>query len=157
MKPASHLVAGTLLGGAVYPLTHDIYHSLAIAVGSVVIDLDHIYDFVHEWGWGEGIRKLVLAGLGRSRASHQRAYLILHSWEILLLAALLGPFLFQSSYWASFLLGTTIHLFMDQVGNGFNGLSYFLAYRIHKRFSTSALKVAPGKRKTPIDARAGMG
>ena len=75
MSPAKHMAAGGLLGGAAYAFTNDPYHSLAVAAGSVAIDLDHIHDFCREWGWKEGIRKLCMAGLGRAR--RRRRMLIL--------------------------------------------------------------------------------
>lgn len=140
MSPARHLAAGGLLGGAAYALTNDPYHSLAVAAGSVAIDLDHIYDFCREWGWKDGIRNLYNAGLERVKPVFRRhVYVFLHGWDLLLLCFLAFPFLFENFYWYSFLIGVTVHLFMDQIGNELGPLGYILSYRIYRRFSRSLL------------------
>ncbi len=144
MSPAKHLAAGGLLSGATYALTNDPYHSLAIAAGSVAIDLDHIYDFCREWGWKEGIRKLCIAGLGRVKpVFRQHVFVFLHGWDLLLLCFLVFPLLFENFYWYPFLIGVTVHLFMDQIGNEFGPLGYILSYRIYRRFSRPALTREP--------------
>ncbi len=118
MSPAKHLAAGGLLSGAAYALTNDPYHSLAIAAGSVAIDLDHIYDFRREWGWKEGLQKLYMAALGRAKPVFRKhVFVFLHGWDLLLLAFLIFPMLFENFYWYSFLIGVTVNHFMDQIGN----------------------------------------
>ncbi len=140
MSPAKHLAAGGLLSGAAYGLTNDPYHSLAIAAGSVAIDLDHIYDSCREWGWKEGIQKLCIAGLGRAKLVFRRhVFVFLHGWDLLLLCFLVFPVLFENFYWYSFLIGVTVHLFMDQIGNELGPLGYILGYRIYRRFSRFVL------------------
>ena len=130
---------GCILGGGTYLLEGDPYHSLAVAAGSVAIDIDHVYDFYREWGLKEGIRKLWGAALQKQKVSLKRVYLFFHGWDVLLLSFLICPLIFENPYWFSFLIGVAIHLFMDQVGNEFGGLSYVLSYRIWHRFRKSPL------------------
>lgn len=108
----------------------------AAAGASVLVDLDHLPDYVY-WrrGWG-GVADFF-------RSNHQRRtsviFILLHSWELLGLA-LAACWLAGAPAWGwGLCLGWAYHLVWDQLSNHVPGAFYFLGYRFRRGFVRSRL------------------
>jgi len=134
VSPVRHLLAGGILGAATYSLSQDAAGAAAVCAGSVLIDLDHLHDYCSEWGLIDGVKRLFEnAFMGRSDKA-KRVFILLHSWELLLILALLSVLLLDSSLLLYAIFGASVHLMMDHIGNGLRPMSYVLAYRAGKGF-----------------------
>jgi hypothetical protein len=114
--------------------------ALASFLAGVLIDLDHIFDYIRAHGWK-------VSWFHLHEANHEKysgkLYLPLHSYELLALFFVL----FRGPQRQPFRVGITLsiltHLLLDQRCNPCRKpLTYFLSHRIHKRFDAgSILKV----------------
>ncbi len=132
MSPFAHVAVSTALGGAVWLALKSFPAGLACLLAGVLVDLDHLLDYVYNYGW-------------RPRARHflrtfkhdilRRIIVLLHSWELAPLAVLV---VWRSGWHPvgiGLLTGAAAHLALDQIFNRHNPLAYFLTYRIYHRFA----------------------
>lgn len=135
MKPKTHIISSTLLALVFYYFTKSIIGSIAAFASGVFIDLDHLVDF-----WLShpqkpfSLKEFFFPNNYMKR--NQKAYVPLHSYELAILlwvvvisrGALSAPWLLGVS------LGITLHLILDDIGNNMKTFSYFLIFRIYKKF-----------------------
>lgn len=115
MSPGGHLVSTALACGAVYALTGSVPLTAGLAAGGVLIDVDHVLDYV----LFERRRELRPGAFLRHYAEHrhQRVVLLLHSYE--LMAALTSLAWLTDRVWLwGYLLGMALHLPLDIFFNG---------------------------------------
>ncbi len=141
MSPGGHLVCTALTCAAVHALTGSIALTAGVAAGGVLIDVDHVIDYV----FFDGRRELSPAAFLRHYVEqrHQRVVLLLHSYELMIALAVLA----WVTGWAwlrGYLVGMALHLPLDIIFNG-RVLSrnlvpfYSFAYRGRARFRSAAL------------------
>ena len=141
MSPGGHLVCTALACGAVHALTGSMALTAGMAAGGVLIDVDHVIDYVVF----ERRRELSPAAFLRHYAEqrHQRVVLMLHSYELSVALAALAWITGWVWLWG-YLLGMALHLPLDIVFNG-RVLSrnlvpfYSFAYRSRARFRSEPL------------------
>ena len=107
-----------------------------------MIDLDHIIDYYINYHFTLKIKDIYTACL---EMKVKRLYLVLHSYEILIV--LWGAiFIFPlSNFWKAIAIGLTQHIIFDQITNPISRLGYFLTYRIAKRFDKELILKEAGK------------
>lgn len=131
MSPVNHVI---ISGGvtAVLSLWVRSWGALwACFLSGILIDVDHYLDyFIHRKAI-PGYRKLV----DFLRHDHRsRIFLFLHSYEILALIWL-SVFLFDlSPVWLGIAIGSTVHVFCDEIVNPIKPMAYFLSYRFKNKF-----------------------
>ena len=141
MSPGGHLVCTTLACGAVHALSGSIALAAGVDAGGVLIDVDHVIDYVlferrRELSPGAFLRHYV-------EQRHQRVVLVLHSCELMIALAALAWVTGWVWLWG-YLLGMAVHLPLDIVFNG-RVLSrnlvpfYSFAYRWRARFASAPL------------------
>jgi len=145
MSPGGHLVVTTAVCAVTQAATGSWALTAAIAVGGVLIDVDHAVDYVlFERGRrltpGAFLRHYVE---GRTR----RVVLALHSYE-LFAALLVAGWWTQSVPLLGYLVGALVHLALDVVWNGrLTPRSivafYSFAYRAAHHFDSAALLGLP--------------
>ena len=151
MSPGGHLVCTALACGAVHALGGSLALTAGVAAGGVLINVDHVIDYVfferrRELSPGAFLRYYV-------EQRHQRVVLVLHAYELLVVLAALAWVTGWVWLWG-YLLGMALHLPLDIVFNG-RVLSrnlvpfYSFAYRWRARFRS-----ARAPRRDRADARA---
>jgi hypothetical protein len=138
VKLAAHAAASVPLALAVGLATGSSGYALTAALASVLIDLDHIPDYIYDRGGWRGVRDFFAVC---ERGEMDTVVLALHGWEwpILLcggwLAGLLSPWL------AAVGLGLGYHLAFDWIGNRplLAPWFYWIAYRAGKGFAAKKL------------------
>src|SRR5262245_10189736 len=141
MSPGGHLVTTAVTCGAVYALTGSAAFTAGVAAGGFLIDVDHVLDYVVI----EGQRDLTPAAFLRyySEQRMRRVALVLHSYELVALLAMLAYLANSTPLWG-YVLGALLHLPLDIVFNG-RMLSrnlvpfYSLVYRWRVRFRAERL------------------
>lgn len=147
MSPSKHLASGLILGGAVYAAAGDPAASALALAASVLCDCDHILEYTafcvqnkSKWTFAE------FSG-GTYFRQKGTLYIIFHAYEYLL--ALLGIFaalaIFTRAaniYLLSVILGYSLHMILDTIGNGCSLKGYFITYRRSKRWREAELCAA---------------
>lgn len=130
MKPIAHLASGVVLGSCAYLLTNDPLHFVGAGIGTFILDVDHTFDFIREFGFKDALKRLANSFRFKSRKNIlKRMIFCFHSWELLLLLVIFSFLPDSNPYIISFAIGAAVHLFMDQIGNEVHPLTYFMAYR----------------------------
>ena len=132
MNPFAHIAISTALGGALWFALKSIPAALACLAAGVLVDLDHVLDYIYNFGW-------------RPRARHfmrtfkhdvlRRIVVFLHSWELAPLAVLAVWWSGWHPVGIGLLAGALAHLALDQIFNRHSPLAYFITYRIYHRFA----------------------
>lgn len=131
MKPSIHALASAGAAAVSFALTSSAETSLAIVVSGVFIDIDHVFDYLREYGFRP--RPVFFYSVFR-RIVFKRLFLIFHSWELL---ATLWALTFLAQTPPILLgcaIGITLHLIMDQIGNQVFPLTYFITWRLRHGF-----------------------
>ena len=143
MKTTAHIYASAAAGGAAYALTGSPAMAVSCLLSGVLLDVDHLLDY-----WLLSDEPFTVKGFF-SWCHEQRwkkIYLVLHSYELYLLL-LLAASLFPGRVFAGVLLGTGLHLLMDQLGNkALNKWFYFMTFRYRSGFASGALTTGRGAR-----------
>lgn len=138
----------SLSGGAViYLLTRSIVKSLIFVIPGILIDVDHIFDYICSYGW-----KLVnFKEFTRIfyNLELKKVYVILHGYELLAFLGFL-VWIFKVEWGWILFVTLSIHLAMDQIYcvyflKGRSLWFYFLSYRISRRFENIGLNVVKNR------------
>ena len=129
--PQYHFLASIVLAAIVFHFTKSPEASFFCFASGFILDADHVIDF---WLYRKKItidREIFQHFHGR----FGRIYLFLHSFELAALTVILGLLNPQNMIlFAALALGLISHLVMDFISYDLHSLSYFLTYRILKRF-----------------------
>ena len=101
---------------------------------TILIDLDHVIDYLTANGWS----RLSVSEFLEGKYFHQmgKIYVFFHSWELALLLLAIYFFAKQKHKWILFVfLGIFVHLVFDTLSYGFDFKVYFLVTRILNNFS----------------------
>src|SRR5262245_23287367 len=116
MSPGGHLVTTALACGAVHALTGSAALTAGVAAGGFLVDVDHALDYV----LFEARRDLRPAAFLRYYMEQrtQRLVLLLHSYELLAILALVAWLANSVALWGYVLGVAGLHLPLDIVFNG---------------------------------------
>lgn len=136
MNPWGHLIAAAPLAGAVYLAGGSGAMAAGAAAASVLVDLDHVVDYLYLTGG-----RLKLGRLYRDYRGHRTPKLILalHSWELSILALACAWLLGAPALVWGLALGWVFHLACDQMANRVGAPFYLLSYRYFRGFDRSRL------------------
>ncbi len=141
MSPGGHLVTTLAACAAAAAVTGSLPLTAGVAVGGFLIDVDHAIDYV----FVDRQRDLRPSAFLRYylEGMVQRAVLVLHSYELFAVLAVLAWWL-EAPALTGYLLGGLMHLALDVAFNGkLTPYSiwafYSFAYRARYRFQASAL------------------
>jgi hypothetical protein len=151
MSPGGHGLTTLVASAATAYVTGSLPVAAAVALGGFFIDVDHAVDYV----LFNGQRDLRPAVFLRYylQALPQRVVLLLHSWELFLILAVVAWGTGCSWLWG-YLGGAAMHLVLDILFNGEllpkNVLAFYsFAYRAAHGFSGAALH-GDRKRRVPM-------
>ena len=136
MKPSRHIAASFSVSLLLGVFTKSFYAGATCLAAGVLVDFDHIIEYIIHHGWkGMNFRTVYDASeqsaLRENEIGFNRLFLIFHSGEAAIIAWILGIAV-KNIYILAFALGYTLHLILDCLGNPMYPSSYFLLVRIAK-------------------------
>ncbi len=146
MKVRNHIYTSAVLSGTIYALTQSVQIAISAFVSGVLIDVDHIFDFLVFSGERFSIKDFFSWCYD---ARWKKIILLFHSYEGYLVLGIIILF-HPNNILIGVLLGGGLHLMIDQIGNRNYGLHlnlklspmfYFLTYRCFVGFHKDKLLV----------------
>jgi hypothetical protein len=140
MRPSGHIIASFTAGAALWFFTKSIYAGLLCFASGVLVDIDHIAEYIIHHGWrGVTIKNMYRAcentGKHEGHLKFGRLYVVLHAVEIALLLWAITVYT-GNIYLLAVTLGYSLHLILDYIGNSIYPFSYFILWRAIKGFRT---------------------
>ena len=136
MKPIFHLGASIITGVVTFLTTKTISPSIACFLAGWLVDVDHIWDFYKNSGKDFNVKRFVNAF---QNGEVKKAYLYLHSYELLFTLVLLCFFTHFNHLLSFTTLGFAVHLLFDQIFNPVKPLTYFITYRILNSYNADVV------------------
>ncbi|MBN2108110.1 MAG: hypothetical protein JW832_11860 [Deltaproteobacteria bacterium] len=132
MQARYHVAASIIASAGTYVLSESATMAAVTLFSGIFIDADHLIDYAVMNRPPYSIRRL-FDTYYKKKMTH--ILLILHSWELIGILALIA----MASNWEPFstglLIGMGHHMLLDQIFNHPYPLGYFLTFRIFSRFS----------------------
>jgi len=125
--------------------------ALGCLISGILIDLDHIFDYVREHGWSFDVKKFFRLN---NTAQYNRAVIFLHGWEWMILWGITA-WLTEWNPWAvGILIGISQHMVLDSIANGLDLRGYSICWRWKHKFHFDTVfpkwkKVKYKHRQTP--------
>ena len=144
MKTSTHVYSSAILSGTIFALTQSAPMAVSAFVSGVLIDLDHVPDFLIFSGERFSI-KAFFSWFHDTK--WEKVTLLFHSYELYLMLCII-TFMYPDPVLVGVLLGCGLHLALDQIGLRSFGLRfgfqpapmyYFLSYRYYVGFHKSRL------------------
>lgn len=127
MTLKQHIVVSGVTSAAFAYFSRSWPGAMACFLSGILIDLDHFWDYCIIKGKICWSVKQLEDYCFKEKAG--KSYLILHSYELLVVLWIAVSFLKSDSVLLGFLLGMTVHMIFDQFVNPVCPLAYFLLYR----------------------------
>jgi CDP-diglyceride synthetase len=131
MRVQYHTALSTVVSVALFGLFKSWPLTIASFLTGVLIDIDHVIDYLFLHGPRFNIQQFF-------RSSYQRQYvhavLIFHGWEWLGLLAILVAVSDANPWFTGLLVGYTHHLTLDQIGNRPDPWGYSIVWRMRHGF-----------------------
>jgi len=143
MKPVSHIIISFSLGAAVWFFAKSLYAAMVCFLSGFLLDIDHIIEYIVHYGWKDFTFKKCYQAceqVFKKEGEYQfkKLHLIFHSAEIALLFWLITSYT-KNIYLFAGVLGYSVHLILDSIGNQLYPYSYFIVWRAINRFSPDRL------------------
>ena len=136
MKPPYHVASSALVAGILYFLFKSWSMSLSCFLSGIFIDIDHIYDYLREYGFPFRVKDFIHAIYN---AKLTRMTLFLHSWEVMLLLSIITWFTNWNPLMAGILIGFGHHMILDKLYTGVPLRRYSFIYRWKRDFHLESL------------------
>ncbi|MCF7872931.1 MAG: hypothetical protein K9L80_01825 [Candidatus Omnitrophica bacterium] len=131
-----HIIISLEVFLIVYFKTGEIFYLIPVILGGILIDIDHLIDYIIQFE-GLSLKKILVFPYKKRK----NIYLFFHSWELVILGAFFS-FFYNSLFWQVFFCSWGLHLLVDNIdgakAKGF--LHYFFTYRLVKGFKAEKLK-----------------
>lgn len=139
-----HIVSSAALAVVIFNETSSAAMALFAFLSGILIDLDHLLDFLVLSGMRFSVKNLFR---WCNEGLWEKIVLILHSYELYIIFALFAYY-FPHPVTTGICLGVGLHLLLDQIGNRYmlkhlsiNPLFYFFTYRAWGGFRKERLRV----------------
>ncbi len=143
MRPQYHTLISIIISIPVYFLTNSFTAAFLCILAGIFVDIDHLPDY---WLYR---RKMVIDRKFFTQDYHVmfgRIFVILHCFEFVLVMLIIYNMTKYTPIIGA-IVGYTAHLITDSLTNGVHPLTYFLTYRLIKKFDTKILLEAPRWKK----------
>ena len=136
MKPISHIIYSGIISAGVGAYFKSFECALISFVAGVAIDIDHFIDYYANHPF-----TLKLSRIYKTLGDRDlpRLYLVLHSYEIMVLLWVCIYLFSMSPAWKAMAVGLTQHLIFDSFTNPLRWPGYFFTYRMLKGFKKELL------------------
>jgi hypothetical protein len=132
MQVKYHLTFSAVLSGGLYGVTRSWELSVASFLSGLLIDIDHVIDYLFSYGRPFNIR-LFFESFSE-HGCYERAFYILHGWEWLVFWTVIGWVTGWNLWTVGVLIGFGQHMILDQLGNNARAWSYSLYGRWKRKF-----------------------
>ena len=144
MLPSRHIIVSLSLGGGVAVFTQSLFAGLLCLFSGVLIDADHIVDYLINWGLKDfnfrNIYRTFIEIFNQGEKGRiKKVYLIFHMAEIAILLWISVMFT-KNIYLLSIALGYTVHLVMDSMTRWLRPQAYFISFRMKNGFESDRLR-----------------
>ncbi|MDD5686408.1 MAG: hypothetical protein PHE88_01075 [Elusimicrobia bacterium] len=136
MKLASHIIISTSVSTILYLIFHSYIVALSSLLFGIFIDIDHLFEYFNEYGFNLNVKRFFYVAEGYA---FKKTFLILHSWELLLIFSFVILFTPVSEVLCGVFVAYIVHLVFDQIGNLSRPLSYSFIYRWSNNFATEKI------------------
>jgi hypothetical protein len=126
MRLEHHIAFSAAFSGILYAVFRSWEMSLSSLLAGVLMDVDHLLDYLLEYGKPFNVRKFFRASY---EGEYLRYFLLLHVWEWLPLFAVCAWWSGWNSWITGFCLGWVQHMVLDQTFNRGKLWAYFLIGR----------------------------
>jgi hypothetical protein len=136
MKPKYHVAVSVLISGILFSVFKSWALTIASLFSGIFIDLDHVIDYVINYGFHLDINKFFHFFYGEE---YEKLTLLFHSWEWLIIL-LLASWLTGWNHWIiGVCIGFAQHMIIDKLYNISTIGSYSFICRWKNRFDTSVI------------------
>ena len=140
MRLPQHLGVSVVISSVTFAASRSFTITAASLLAGVFLDLDHIFDYVREYGPRPDPRFFFHSF---NATLYRRVVLPFHCWEWPALLIAISIETRGNPAAVGLLIGMAQHLTADQFTNKVSGWGYFLTYRVKQRFITR--NIFPGK------------
>jgi len=134
-----HIAASVVVSTALYFTFHSMAAAVSSCLAGILIDLDHIPDYIYSFGW-KGFCYKDFESVCR-HGKNKKFFLVLHSYELLLIFLTISLFT-KNAVWLGIFVGFTQHILLDQVSNSVYRFSYFFFFRLKGNFAKERMFAA---------------
>ncbi len=118
------------VSGGILFFTHSwLYFLMSLALG-VLIDFDHVFDYIREEKKFD-FKDLFIKSY---KGDFVKLYLIFHCYEFIIIAWIAAFFLNNYTFAIVFTIAYLAHMIPDQFANNIRPFGYFFFYRAYKKF-----------------------
>lgn len=117
MKLKSHITVSIIFSAFLFAISKSWIIFTSSFIGGVLIDIDHILDYSREHGIDLRIKQFYERF---HRKEVTRVWIILHSWELLLLMSICAFLMGWNPWIVGTIIGLTQHIILDQIFNKLN-------------------------------------
>ena len=136
MKPQYHVASSALSAAILYMVFKSWSMALSCFLSGIFIDIDHIYDYLREFGLPFRIKDFIHAVY---TAKFNRMTLFFHSWEALFLLLLTAWIMNWNPVMVGIAAGFGHHIVLDKLHTGERLLTYFFVWRWKRDFQLKLL------------------
>ena len=141
MKLSSHIIISFSVGSALGFFARSAYAGFLCFIAGTLIDVDHIIEYIVHYGFKDfSLKRVFLVCDQTSRQAGEDRfrilYLIFHSYELAIILWIIYFYVKSINFFA-FVLGYSLHLFMDSVGNPIHPYFYFITWRAANNFDSN--------------------
>lgn len=132
MKLPHHIAVSIVVSALVWLWLRSATAALACFGAGVFVDLDHVIDYVLQYGHRIRPRHLFRAF---EAELFDNIFVFLHAWEWILVGLVILWLIDWKPAALGLIIGFTTHLVLDHLTNRHNPWAYFITYRLAHRFS----------------------
>jgi hypothetical protein len=125
-----HIMATAPVAAGAWFFTHNWFYVVMSVCLGVLVDFDHVFDYIREEGTFDMRGMFVKSYKG----DFHHLYVIFHAYEYVPLAWLAGYLMNNYTFSIVFSAAYLAHMIPDQLMNNVRPWGYFLTYRIMKKF-----------------------
>jgi hypothetical protein len=144
MRPQYHVTYSVLISGVLYLFFKSWSMALSCFISGIFIDLDHIYDYVREFGFPFKVNNFIHAVFNHDIPT---VTLILHSWEVLVLIGIIDWYMNWNLWMTGIFIGFGHHLILDKLNNGERLRAYSFIWRWKNNFEFEKIFFNDAKKK----------
>jgi len=132
MKLIHHIAISIGVSALVWAIFRSSTAALACFLTGVFLDIDHLVDYVINYGWRIRVKHVFHAF---EYEAFENIIIFLHSWEFIFIYLALLWLVDWKPVAIGAVIGIIVHLLLDHFFNNHSKLAYFLSYRLFHRFS----------------------
>ncbi len=149
MRPSKHIIASLTIGALLWLFTRSLYAGLLCFASGVLVDLDHILEYIIHHGWkGLSFKNMYEACEQTEKQKgdmrFKKLYIIFHTGEAALLLWIAAIYT-KNIFLLAIAWGYSSHLILDIIGNKVYPISYFMFRRAINKFDSDKLFIKNGK------------